>query len=125
MLQHVGQDGGHDVVQSPRRQTLERQRPILDSAGLRPLVRQAPEELLDGPSVPFVYRAGWIVHLLLGPGSELSVRVFLRTKFPNVLETLANIISLLGNLVGRPRRNQLEVPYLEATKTLEHVLQSA
>ena len=61
---------------------------------------------------------------LIVPGSELSVRVFLRTKFPNVLETLANLISLLGNLVGRPRRNQLEVPYLEATKTLEHVLQS-
>ena len=63
---HMRKNRCKDSVQSPRRDALEGERPILDRIGL------TPQELLDGPLVPLVERAVRIVDLLLRPHCELG-----------------------------------------------------
>ena len=73
-----------DSVQSPRCDALEGERPLLDRISLRALVREAPQELLDGPLVPLVELAVRIVDLLLRPHCELPVGVFFRAKLTDL-----------------------------------------
>ena len=65
-------------AQGVRLFSLTRQRPVVDGVRLGALICEHPQELLDGPLVPFVQRAIGVVHLFFCPSGELTLGVLLR-----------------------------------------------